>query len=158
MILARRELVGVGESRLRRIYRDLGLQARPRRKRKVRYVRGNTVSNVVRPNERWSIDFMRDRLGNGRTFRTMNVIDDFTRKCFALEVGFSFGNFDVVRCFEAIAFERGLPTTIRFDNAPGSQAARCCSGALIRPSICISSIRQADAECDGRVAKQSHPR
>jgi putative transposase len=108
----------IGEFRLRRIYRDLGLQVRPRKKRKVRYVRGNAIEAVTRPNERWSIDFMHDRLGNGRSIRTMNIVDDFTRECLALEVGYSFGSADVLRVFEDIAFTRELPATIRFDNGP----------------------------------------
>jgi putative transposase len=59
---------------------------------------------------------MHDRLANGRTIRTMNVIDDFTRECLAIEVAFSFGSHDVIRNFEDIAAERGFPKAIRFDN------------------------------------------
>lgn len=118
LVLARRDLIGIGEFRFRRLYRGLGLQVRPRKKRKVNYVRGITISTVNRPNERWSIDFMHDSLANGRNFRTMNIIDDFTNECLALETAFSFGSYDVVRCFETIAFERGLPETVRFDNGP----------------------------------------
>jgi putative transposase len=103
---------------LRRIYRDLGLQVRPRKKRKVRYVRGNAIEAVTRPNERWSIDFMHDRLGNGRSIRTMNIVDDSSRECLALEIGYSFGSADVLRVFEDIAFIHDLPATIRFDNGP----------------------------------------
>ena len=116
LIMFERERIAIGEYRFRRIYRDLGLQVRPRKKRKVRYVRGNAVPLVHHPNERWSIDFMHDRLTNGRTIRTMNVIDDFTRECLAIEVAFSFGSHDVIRNFEEIAADRGLPATIRFDN------------------------------------------
>ncbi len=47
----------------------------------------------------------------------MNIVDDYTRECLAIEVAFSFGH-DVIRCFEAIADERGLPQAIRFDNGP----------------------------------------
>ncbi|MFN2450295.1 MAG: IS3 family transposase, partial [Candidatus Baltobacteraceae bacterium] len=86
LILAEREKIDVGEFRFRRIYRDLGLQVRARKKRKVRYVRGNAVPMVSQPNERWSIDFMHDRLATGRTIRTMNIVDDFTRECLAIEV------------------------------------------------------------------------
>jgi putative transposase len=55
-------------------------------------------------------------LTNGRNVRAIAVVDDFTRECLALEVGFSFGSHDVIRCFEDLAFERGFPETIRFDN------------------------------------------
>lgn len=115
LVLFRRQ-DGIGEYRFRRIYRALALQVRPRKKRKVRYVRGNAIAAVHAPNARWSIDFMHDRLANGRTIRTMNIVDDFTRECLALEVAFSFGSADVIRRFEDVAFERGFPTTVRFDN------------------------------------------
>jgi len=116
IIMIRRQGAHIGEHRFRRIYRELGLQVRPRRKRKVNYVRGNVVPPVTRRNERWSIDFMHDRVSNGRPIRSMNIVDDFTRECLALDVAYSFGSADVIRTFENIAFERGFPTTIRFDN------------------------------------------
>lgn len=106
----------IGEYRFRRIYRDLALQVRPRKKRKVRYIRGNAIPAVVAPNARWSVDFMHDRLASGRSVRTMNIVDDFTRECLALDIAFSFGSADVIRCFEDLSFERGFPKTIRFDN------------------------------------------
>jgi putative transposase len=115
-ILFHRDGIEIGHDRFLRIYRANGLQVRPRRKRKVTYVRGNIVPPVSGANERWSIDFMHDRLANGRTFRTLNIVDDFTRECLAIEVGFSFGSADVIRTFEAVAFERGFPETVRFDN------------------------------------------
>ena len=116
LIMIRRGGVEVGEFRFRRIYRSLALQVRPRKKRKVRYVRGNVVPAVMWPNGRWSIDFVHDRLANGRNIRAIAIVDDFTRECLALEVGFSFGSHDVIRCLEDLAFERGFPETIRFDN------------------------------------------
>lgn len=116
IIMIRRKGISVGEYRFRRIYRDLALQVRPRRKRKVNFVRGNVVPPVSRPNERWSIDFMHDRVGNHRSIRSMNIVDDFTRECLALDVAYSFGSVDVIRKLEDIAFERGFPETLRFDN------------------------------------------
>lgn len=115
-IMLGREGLRVGEHRLRRIYRSLALQVRPKRKRKVRYVRGAAIPAVQTPNQRWSIDFMHDRLASGRSIRTLNIVDDFTRECLALEVGFSFGSHDVIAAFEDLAFDRGFPRTIRFDN------------------------------------------
>jgi putative transposase len=116
LIMIHRDGIDVGEYRFRRIYRSLALQVRPRKKRKVRYVRGNVIPAVSRPNERWSIDFVHDRLASGRNIRAITLVDDYTRECLAVEVGFSFGSHDVIRCFEDIAFERGFPETIRFDN------------------------------------------
>ena len=116
IIMRRRESYAIGETRFRRIYRESGLQVWPRKKRKVNYVRGNIVPPVFEPNERWSIDFMHDRLANSRTYRALTMGDDFTKECLALELAHSFGSADVIRVFEALALERGLPRTIRFDN------------------------------------------
>ena len=115
LIMLRRE-IAIGEFRFRRIYRELNLQVRPRKKRKVRYVRGHVVAAVNRKNERWSINFVHDRLANGRSIRSMNVVDDFTRECLAIEIDYSFASAAVIRQLNHIVDERGLPTTIRFDN------------------------------------------
>jgi putative transposase len=69
-------------------------------------------------NERWSIDFMSDTLADGRTFRTLNVVDDFTREAIAIEVGRSIPGARVVRVLERIAKGRGLPRSIVLDNGP----------------------------------------
>lgn len=84
LILLHRDRVAVGEHRFRRIYRQLGLQVRARKKRKVRYVRGNAIAPVNAPNERWFLDFMHDTLTSGRRLRALMVIDDFTRECLPL--------------------------------------------------------------------------
>ncbi|MGZ3508022.1 MAG: IS3 family transposase [Vulcanimicrobiaceae bacterium] len=127
LIMIRRDRIVVGETRFRRIYRALELQVRPRRKRKINYVRGNFIEPVSRPNERWSIDFMHDRIENGRSIRALAIIDDLTRECLSLYIDYSLGSADVIREFEGIAFERGLPETIRFDNG-----AEFTSHAMLR--------------------------
>ena len=116
LIMVRRDKIVVGETRFRRIYRALELQVRARRKRKVNYVRGNFIEPVSQPNARWSIDFMHDRIENGRSIRALAVVDDFTRECLTLHLEHSLGSADVIREFERIAFDRDLPKTIRFDN------------------------------------------
>jgi putative transposase len=116
IVLRRREGYDVGETRFLRLYRELRLQVWPRKKRKVNYVRGVLIAPATTPNERWSLDFMHDRLATGRQFRALTVGDDFTKECLALEIAHSLGSADVIRTFEAIAFARGLPKTIRFDN------------------------------------------
>ena len=115
-LMLRREGRIVNHKRVHRVYRQLGLQLRPRRKRGVRYVRGNTVLPVSRPNERWSIDFVHDRLLTGRKFRCLTIVDDFTRECIAIEADFSFPSERVIRVFDRIATQRPLPQTIKSDN------------------------------------------
>jgi putative transposase len=106
----------IGEHRFRRLYRELGLQVKARKKRHVRYVRGNAVEPVNAINERWSLDLMHDTLASGRTIRTLMVIDDFTRECLAIEVERGFSSRRVIRTLEAITFERGFRKTLGFDN------------------------------------------
>jgi putative transposase len=71
-----------------------------------------------RPNEMWSMDFMADQLGDGRSFRTLNVLDDFNREGLAIEVDFSLPAARVVRTLERIIEWRGQPMGIRVDNGP----------------------------------------
>lgn len=127
LILLRREQADVGEYRFRRIYRGLGLQVRPRKKRKVRYVRGNAIAQVHAPNERWSLDFMHDTLASGRRLRVLVIVDDFTRECLAVDVERGFSSHRVIAVLERIGFERGLPRTLRFDNG-----AELTSHAMLR--------------------------
>lgn len=127
IIMIRREGWTIGERAFRRIYRALGLHVMRTRKRHVRYVRGNSVEAVTVPNERWSLDFMHARLMHGRTYRLLNVVDDFSGETLAIEPAFSFGSADVIRVLENIAYERGLPKTLRSDN--GSEF---CSHRMLR--------------------------
>jgi putative transposase len=70
------------------------------------------------PNEVWSADFMSDALYNGIRFRTFNVLDDFNREALAIEIDTSLPSTRLVRVFEQLRSERGLPTVLRTDNGP----------------------------------------
>lgn len=60
---------------------------RQRRRRKQRLVRGvEAVGVPQRPNERWSLDFVHDRLAGGRSLRLLTVHDDYTRECLWIEL------------------------------------------------------------------------
>lgn len=61
---------------------------------------------------------MRDTFANGRSFRTLNVVDLFTRECLAIEVDTSLPSARVVRVLDQIAERRGLPEVISVDNGP----------------------------------------
>ena len=70
------------------------------------------------PNVRWSMDFVADTLVDGRTFRVLNIVDDFSREALATEVGRSIPGARVARVLERLARIRGLPSTIVVDNGP----------------------------------------
>jgi putative transposase len=69
-------------------------------------------------NARWSLDMMSDSLADGRRFRMLNIVDDFSRECVAIEVDTSLPGARVVRVLERLSETRSLPKTIVTDNGP----------------------------------------
>ena len=116
-IMVRREGLVVNHKRLYRIYRAEGLTVRRRRRK--RLMRPRVAMTLPEaPNERWSMDFMSDQLGAGRVFRTLNIVDDFTRECRAIEVDTSLTGQRVVRTLERLLHEHGKPSLLLTDNGP----------------------------------------
>ncbi len=70
------------------------------------------------PNRRWSMDFQHDQLATGQRFRSLNIVDDFSRECPAIEVDTSLPGTRVVRVLDRLAETRGLPLEIVLDNGP----------------------------------------
>ena len=66
----------------------------------------------------WSVDFMSDALACGRRFRTFNVVDDFNREALHIEVDTSINSGRLVRIFEQLKCDHGLPQVLRSDNGP----------------------------------------
>ena len=108
----------VNHKRVHRLYRAAGLQVR-RRCRK-RLTRGDRIPLPAprRRLERWSMDFTVDSLGDGRGFRTLNIVDDYTRECVAIEVDRSLPGRRVTRVLDRLHAAVGLPQTIVVDNGP----------------------------------------
>lgn len=75
----------------------------------------------VTANEIWSMDFMHDQLADGRTIMILNVIDDFNREGFCVDVDFSLPVLRVIRSLAQVIEWRGKPKMIRCDN--GSEYA-----------------------------------
>ena len=114
-VLMGREGHRMNHKRLYRLYRSEGLAVR--RKRRKRLTRERTpMPPLARTNERWSMDFMQDRFGLGRKFRTFNLVDEFSRECPAIEVDTSIRAARVIRVLDRVAGERGLPDEILIDN------------------------------------------
>ena len=80
-----REGWAINRKLVQRLYREEGLAVRRRRRKRVSVVRSPRIA-PERANERWSMDFVRDTLGDGRVFRALTIVDDFTRESVAIEV------------------------------------------------------------------------
>ncbi len=104
--------------RIRRVYRTLALHLKRKPKKRLPARTAQALAVPGRANQTWSLDFMSDALSNGRTFRTLNVIDDFNREALWIEVDTSLPAERVVRVLEQLLFWRGKPTRIRMDNGP----------------------------------------
>ena len=107
-----------GKTRLWRVYCDMQLNLKRRGKRRLpERIRAPLVISVL-PNQTWSADLMADALGNGRRFRTFNVLDDFNREALRIEIDTSLPASRVVRAFDELVEVRGKPKVIRLDNGP----------------------------------------
>lgn len=115
-VLLRREGMAVNHKRIYRLYTEEDLRVRRRRKKIRSRLRVPPLPVPTRPNERWSMDFMQDCLANGRRFRILTIVDDFTRECPAIEVDTSLPGARVVRALDRLAFLRGLPRMLVMDN------------------------------------------
>lgn len=114
----RREGLPINRKRVQRLYQEEGLQVRRRRRKRRAVVPRTPVAVPTRPNERWSMDFVRDTLGDGRAFRCFTLVDDCTRECPAIEVDVSLPGERVVRVLDRVAAVRGYPRAIVCDNGP----------------------------------------
>lgn len=117
-VLLRREGFAVNRKRIYRLYTQEGLTVR-RRKRRRRVPRGVPRLGVpTRINERWSLDFVLDVLDDGRRFRILTVVDDFTRACLAIDVDTSIGGRRVAEVLQRLIDTRGKPARLVTDNGP----------------------------------------
>ena len=73
---------------------------------------------AIKSNQHWSMDFVHDRLWNGRKIKSLNIIDNYSKECLAIETDVSLGGVRVVRVLEMLKEFRGLPEAIRLDNGP----------------------------------------
>jgi putative transposase len=104
--------------RVRRVYRVLGLNLRVKPKKRLPVRDPLPLVAPAEANICWSIDFMHDSLANGRTIRTLNIIDDFNREGLWIEVDTSIPAARVVRVLDMLALWRGYPKQLRLDNGP----------------------------------------
>jgi putative transposase len=104
---------GWNHKRVYRIYCELELNLRIKPKKRLKRDKPEPLAVPDAPNDTWSMDFMADQLADGRSIRTLNVLDDFNREGLCIEVDFSLPAERVVRSLDQIIEWRGKPQTIR---------------------------------------------
>jgi putative transposase len=115
-LVLRREGLLVNHKKVYRIYREekLAIRKRGGRKRAL-----GTRAPMALPdgrNQRWSLDFVSDALRDGRRFRVLAIVDDFTRECLSLVVDTSLSGARVARELDRLIEVRGHPCSIVSDN------------------------------------------
>lgn len=113
--VCKREGLVVNRKRSHRLYCQLKLQIRFRPRRRKASIMRVPIAKPTAPNQVWSMDFIHDRLANGRKLKVLNVVDDFTRVCIGQIIGDSITGRDLVEFFDNLD---SLPAALRCDNGP----------------------------------------
>ncbi len=115
-VMIAREGFAVNHKKVRRIYTEEKLQVRRRGGRKRALGTRKPLVLPDGPNQRWSLDFVSDALTDGRRFRILAVVDDFSRENLVLVADTSLSGHRVARELDKVVAERGMPKTIVSDN------------------------------------------
>jgi transposase InsO family protein len=111
----------VNDKRVERLWRQEGLKVPARQPKRARLWDGDGSCIRLRPEHRnhvWSYDFVEARTHDGRKFRMLNVVDEFTRECLAIRVARKLKAADVIDVLSDLFILRGVPAHIRSDNGP----------------------------------------
>jgi putative transposase len=116
-VLLRREGWTVNAKRIYRLYTEEQLIVRTKQRRKIARRQRGGIAIATAPNQCWSMDFMSDKFADGRSFRILTVVDQFTRECVCLEADRAMTGMKVAQALEQAKAERGrLPGSITVDN------------------------------------------
>jgi putative transposase len=118
LVLMRRERLVMNHKKFRRLYREERLQVRRRGGRKRALGTRTQLAIPQGANQRWSLDFLSDAFADGRRFRILAVVDDFTRECLTLVADTSLPGLRIVRELDVIIAWRGRPAMCVSDNGP----------------------------------------
>lgn len=104
--------------RVYRVYTGLKLNIRRRAKKRLPARAKQQLFQPEAANQVWSLDYMHDSLWDGRSFRLLNVIDDYNRQVLWIEADTGLPTLRVIRVLDRLKESRGLPGMIRVDNGP----------------------------------------
>jgi putative transposase len=116
-VMLRREGWPVNRKRVRRLYGLQGLQLRMRiRRRKHMCLHRGPAPQATRTHERWSMDFMHDALFDGRPFRLLTVVDQYSRQSPLIEPAFAHSGRSVSAALDRVVDELGVPVSLTVDH------------------------------------------
>jgi len=139
-VLLKREGWRVNAKRVYRLYSDEGLTVRTKPRKRLASRARVPLPAPTRPNERWSMDFVSARLADGRWFRTLTVLDVFTRESLALVADRSLTGIKVAAALTPIVRRRGAPTAITVDNG-GEFVSRAMDAWAYAQNVRLEFIR-----------------
>jgi putative transposase len=139
-VLLQREGWLANHKRIWRLYSKAGLSVRKRRRKRIAAVERTALPSPTGPNQSWSMDFVSDGLAYGRRFRCLNVVDDYTRECLAIEVDTSLPGLRVKQVLQRLNEMRGLPASITVDNGP-EFAGKALDAWAYEAGVTLSFIR-----------------
>jgi len=149
-ILLRREGVCANHKRVQRLYRLAGLTVRRRRKRDRVAIERQPLALPARPNEVWSMDFVMDRLEDGRRLKALTIVDDFTKESVDIALDHGMSSHYVVRVLEDIVRFRGRPKAIRTDQGP-EFTARALDQWAYRNGVALKLIQAGKPTQNGYI-------
>jgi putative transposase len=112
----RKEGIIWNHKRVERVYKKLGMNRKRKIKRRIPNPEKKVLLQPLEKNLTWSMDFMEDRLENGRKVRVLNILDDYNREAIEIKVEHSFPSNRVVDILCQTIEWRGKPKNIRTDN------------------------------------------
>jgi putative transposase len=136
----RREGWCVNRKHLYRLYREAGLAVRRRKRKRIGLVERKPLPRPLAANLSWSMDFVSDGLADGRRLRCLNIVDDCTRECLAIEVDTSITGNRVKAVMDRLADTRGLPRSITVDHGPEFEG-RVLDAWAYQANVQLSFIR-----------------
>ena len=119
-VMLNRQGIDVGKDRVLRLYREEGLELNKQQKKRRRFsFKRVTPPPATKPGQRWSIDFLSDKLIDKRAFRVLGIVDQYSRRCMGLFISQSFPTSEVIKCLNQVIWRyKTTPESITCDNGP----------------------------------------
>ena len=140
-VMLRREGWAVNAKRIYRLYTEDGLAVRTKVRKKIARRARVPALRATRPNEKWSMDFVAARLLDGRWFRVLTVVDQFTRECVLLLADSSLTGHKVALALSQVIAERGAPSLDHGRQRHGVSLARRWRRGHISIGVQLDFIR-----------------